>query len=258
MADFFRFLRHSNSNSSVASQMEDDNLIMKTSINNPIKSHSISQSIVKQQQDRSSSLTKTTQKNCIHITKDKWEELWTNCIKEKADKCDGLVFINPNFARNYFVPTNSFRCEFENYNEYSQMNLELLGHMRNNQYDKWMKAVIKSSSCHISMHCCNVIEILQNYCLRCPNLTRISLHYYYLDDLAIEYLCKNFPKIISINLENSIGLTSDSCIRLKNLSNLLHLNLSGCDLQENSLKDIFDNCSQLESINISNNNLITG
>lgn len=252
MADFFRFLRDSNLNSSKESQMN-DNSITKNDINNPFESHSLSSKSV-----HSSSPKKILEKNCVHITKDKWEELWTNCIKEKADNCKGLVFVNPNFARNYFVPSIPFKCEFDNFNEYSQMNLELLEHIRNNQYDKWMKAVIQSSSCHISIHCCNVIEILKNYCLRCPNLTRISFHYYQLDDQAIEYLSENFPKIISINLENSIGLTLNSCITLKNLSNLLHLNLSGCDLKENSLNAIFANCSQLESINISNNNLITG
>nr|XP_027199003.1 uncharacterized protein LOC113793211 [Dermatophagoides pteronyssinus] len=195
---------------------------------------------------------------CNHVSFEKWEEIWSTNIKERASTLEGVVFINPNFARLYFVPSIAFHCEFDEYNEYPAANLQILTHKGSDYHDKWMRTMIQPTSCYISMHCCYVTEIIDRYCIRCPHLSRISFHYYHLDDEVFDFITQHLPRLVSINFENSIGLNVKSIARLGSMSRLIHLNLSGCDINEETLKSILDNCTILESLNISNNCLITG
>lgn len=201
---------------------------------------------------------KKFQRPCVHVGNEKWNQIWTECFETQLAKYNGLVFVNPNFAETYYVPTSCFQCDFDSFNEYSMVNAESIADMRNNQYEKWMKTMIRSDSCYISMHCCNATEILEKFCIHCPNLSRISMHFYCLDKNVVSFLCHYFKNLISINFENSIGLNLKNLHKLSSMKDLAHLNVSGCDLQEKSLEIILTSCFSLESLNISNNCAIIG
>lgn len=194
---------------------------------------------------------------CKHVPDTKWVEIEEQ-IEAKKSNLTGIVFLNPNFARTYYVPTNSFRCNYEDYTEYSNISSELLTLMKNGRYDNWMQAMIRIDSFFVSIHVCSAVLLLDKISSRCPNQTRISFHYYYLDDNLISYLVRCMPNVVSINLQNSIGLSPKAYGCFGMLPRLAHLNLSGTDLSENNLYKLLDGCHHLESLNISNNCAITG
>ncbi|KAH7642136.1 uncharacterized protein LOC124492643 [Dermatophagoides farinae] len=229
-----------------------------TSIKIPIQSTTSSSSWMDSDRNGFNKWPFINSNQCTHVSFEKWEEIWRTNIKGRAPKLEGIVFVNPNFARLYFVPSIAFHCEFYEYNEYPEYNQQLLSHKGTDYHDKWMKTMIQPTSCFVSIHCCNVAEIIDRYCIRCPHLSRISFHYYHLDEEVFNFISQHLPRLVSINLENSIGLNGKFIAKLGTMSRLLHLNLSGCDINERTLHCILDNCTILESLNISNNCLITG
>lgn len=195
---------------------------------------------------------------CIHVAEGKWDDLWRNTIEPRANTIKGLVFVNPHFARPYYVPVCNFVCDCDDITEYNTgINNEILSLMKKGQYEQWMQTTIRSDAAFIYMHVCNTIELLDRFCIRCPQLTRLSLHYYCVDPDFATYIAKYMPNLQSLNIENSIGLGSKAFNTLGTLQ-LTHLNVSGCDIYENSLSMILTCFPNLESLNISNNCSITG
>ena len=197
--------------------------------------------------------------NCRHVPHSKWDEVWNEKIEPKLPLLTGIVFLNPNFARCYYVPTSAFRCDYEDLVEYaSPLNNDVYVSMKNGRYDSVMQCLVRNDSSYVSMHVCSAALLLDKFCSRCSYLVRLSFHYYYLDENFIVYIAHNFKNVISINLENSIGISAKFCTYLSYLYSLGHLNLSGCDIDEECMNNLLTNCDQLESLNVSNNCAITG
>lgn len=195
---------------------------------------------------------------CRHVSEASWDSAWDDFVEPKHSNLTGIVFLNPCFARTCYVPVSAFRCGYEDLVEYDTVDNEILVLMKSGRYEHWMRSTIRPDSCFVSMHVCSAALLLQKLCSRCPSLTRLSVHYFYLDDNFVAYAVHKLPNLVSINLENSIGLSLQGYANLGHLEQLAHLNLSGCDLSEQGLAKILDNCRHLESLNVSNNCRITG
>lgn len=256
MADFFRFIRQSSKLIFGSRQKKSKKIVEpKTNIN-----VSNSERNMNQQPTRVDNLLLRYLNNpCIHVSDSKWEDIWRNTIEPKSNYLLSIVFVNPNFSRTYYVPLCFFVCDCEDYAEYnSGINNEILSLMKKNQYDQWMSSTIRSDSCYVSLHVCQVIELLDRLCVRIPHLARLNLHYYFLDNEFVDYIVRYLPNLVSINIENSIGLNEESYQKLGALANLTYLNVAGCDLYERALLNILESIPTLESLNISNNCAITG
>lgn len=190
-----------------------------------------------------------------HVSDSKWNEIWAEVLQPKHSQ---FVFLNPNFARTYYVPTSPFRYEYDDLVEYNYVNNEMLASMKNGRYESIMQRQIRSESSFVSIHVCSPVQLLNKLCLKCSHLMRISLHFYYLDEDFVAFLVGHLPKVVCINLENCIGLSTKACANLGYLNSLAHLNLSGCDVTEESMSKVLDNYCQLESLNISNNCALAG
>lgn len=205
-----------------------------------------------------SKLPEYVSKRCIHVSESKWEELQSEVISGKEARLSGIVAINPTFARPGFVPQSLFRCGNDDELEYGHLSLDVLATIKNDQYEQWMRAKLRSESAFVLMHVCQAAQILERLAVRSPRLVRISFHYYYLEEDFVAYLVKAFPQISLLNLEASIGLSTCAYEALGLLSNLAHLNLSAVDLSEAGLARILTTCKRLESLDVSDNCLITG
>lgn len=195
---------------------------------------------------------------CKHVSDAKWQEVWNQMVEPKYSTMTGIVFLNPCFARTYYVPVTPFRCGYDGLVEFDVFDNDLLALMKKGRYEQWMRSMIRSDSCFVPLHVCSPAVLIQQLCTKSPYLTRISFHYYYLDDNLVAYVVRRLPNLVSINLENSIGLSVHAYANLGLLYRLAHLNLSGCDISENGLVKIIDKCSHLETLDVSSNCRITG
>lgn len=195
---------------------------------------------------------------CRHVSDSKWNDLQSEVIGPKESIMSGIVAINPTFARPSYVPQSVFCCGFDDHFEYGPISLDTLATMKGESYEEWMRTKLRRESAFVLLHVCQAAQILERLAARSPRLVRISFHYYYLDEHFVAYLIAAFPKLTTLNLEASIGLSTRAYEALSLLPNLAHLNLSAVDLSEAGLARILEGCKHLESLDVSDNCLISG
>lgn len=195
---------------------------------------------------------------CRHVPENKWEEVWTEAVEPRFGRLTGIVFLNPNFARTCYVPQSAFRCDYDDQVEFGLVGNELLAAMKTGRYEQLMGSIIRPDAAFVQLHVCQAALLLDRLAARCPGLVRLSAHYFYLDDGFIVYAVRHLPHLVALNLENCVGLSRAAYGNLGLLPKLAHLNLAGCDISESGLAKILERCEKLESLDLSNNCLITG
>lgn len=195
---------------------------------------------------------------CRHVTEKQWQDTWNANFKGREGYLTGVVFVNTNFSPAIYIPFQPFRWEFDYFNEFALINQELLSMFKTEKYLEFMPKIIQQGSTFVGMHHCQPVELLDNLVSRCPHVSRISMHWYYLSDSVCDYIVRYIPNVVSINFENSIGLSPGGFALLGYLKNLTHLNVSNCDIYEEHLVKILEHCVKLETLNLSGNCGISG
>jgi len=190
--------------------------------------------------------------DCKHVSKEQWNQILHSL--HFSNKTESLLFIDKFNVKPLYVPSFDFSHQFH-YNEFSNSpNI----HVSDDEFCDWFENHIRNKTQYLQIHVCNPYEIMRKLVIKCPNLQRISFHYFILNKDCIEFLVNHCQRLESINFENSIGVHLKSCELLSKLTNLKNLNLMGSDIYEDSLRVLLKNCQSLESLNISNNPGITG
>src|SRR5699024_4847258 len=98
---------------------------------------------------------------CRHVSESKWADLWSDVVEPKHSTLTGLVFINPCFARTYYVPTSDFQCGYDHWEEYGSVDNEMLVQMKGGRYEQWMHSMIRADSCFVPLHVCCAALLLE-------------------------------------------------------------------------------------------------
>lgn len=191
-------------------------------------------------------------KDCIHVSKEEWIIIMKAMLN--TDRYESLVLVDGFNALPLYVPSHHFKYYYP-YNEFDDSPPLFY---EDKQYLKWIEKQIRSKTFFLRIHVCDPMELMKKIVIQFKNLTKISLHFFILSNDCIKFLVQNFPNLKAINFENSIGIKSEECLLLSQLSDLQHLNLMGCDIYEENLEVLLKNCPQLKSLNINNNSDISG
>ncbi|XP_054169271.1 F-box/LRR-repeat protein 7-like [Oppia nitens] len=189
---------------------------------------------------------------CRHVSQKNWQIIST-AVSNGSD-IESVLLIDGFNTKPLYIPSHNFRLDYP----YNEINLLPPFFYDEKEFLQWFVKQIQPKTFYLRIHVCNAVELLTKVVLKFRSLSQISCHWFILTKEFIEILVKNCRNIEVVNFENSIGINYSSCLLLSQMTKLKHLNLSGCDIYENSIEMILKNCKQLISLNISNNCELTG